>query len=185
MGKGDLEVLYEKIKDCKRCPLHKTRTNFVFGEGPEFSRLVYVGEAPGKEEDILGFPFVGAAGKLLERILESIGFKREEVYITNILKCRPPNNRNPLPQEIKECEPYLREQLKIIRPKIICALGTYAAQTLLKTKTSISKLRGKIFYYQDIMVIPTYHPAALLRNPQWKRAVWEDMKMVKSEYDKI
>lgn len=182
--KDRLKQFYLKIKNCQKCILGRTRTHFVFGEGNPEAKLVFIGEAPGYEEDIHGKPFVGQAGQLLTRIIESIQLKREDVYICNILKCRPPGNRSPLPTEIEKCKPHLFQQLKIIEPKIICALGTFAAQTLLETKVSISEMRGKIYYYQNIKVIPTYHPAALLRNTQWKKYVWEDMKFLKKEYEK-
>jgi DNA polymerase len=146
--------------------------------------LVFVGEAPGREEDLQGRPFVGQAGALLTRIIEAIDLTREEVYIANIVKCRPPQNRNPQPDEIRTCLPFLRKQLEAIRPKIICALGTFAAQTLLETEERISLLRGKFYAYQGAQLMPTYHPAFLLRNPQCKRAVWEDMKLVREEYKK-
>jgi DNA polymerase len=156
----------------------------VFGEGNPQAALVFVGEAPGREEDLQGKPFVGQAGKLLTRIIEAIDLTRDEVYITNIVKCRPPQNRNPQPDEIRTCLPFLRKQLQAIRPKIICALGTFAAQTLLETEERISLLRGKFYAYQDARLMPTYHPAFLLRNPQCKRDVWEDMKMIREEYKK-
>lgn len=180
-----LKILYESVKNCRRCSLYRTRKNIVFGSGSTDASLVFIGEAPGEEEDIEGLPFVGRAGQLLTKIIQSVHLTREEVYITNILKCRPPGNRNPLPEEIKQCEPYLIEQLNILQPKLICALGLYAAQTLLKTKSSISTLRGKIHWYNQIKVLPTYHPAALLRNPQLKKATYEDMKLVVKEYKNI
>lgn len=168
------------VENCRLCPLHKTRTNVVFGTGNEKAKLVFVGEAPGADEDAQGMPFVGKAGQKLTQIIQAIGLTREEVYITNVLKCRPPNNRNPLPEEIRCCEPYLIHQLKIIKPETICALGTFAAQTLLKTDQPISKLRGRFHTYQGIRLMPTYHPAFILRNPQYKRDVWEDVqKLVK------
>jgi uracil-DNA glycosylase family 4 len=180
-----LKAYYNEIKDCRKCSLCRTRTKFVFGEGNPRARLVFIGEAPGADEDLAGRPFVGAAGKLLTKIIENgLKMPREEVFICNILKCRPPGNRNPLPDEIEQCEPHLIRQLEIIRPKIICALGTFAAQTLLRTKAPISALRGQIHYYQDIKVIPTYHPAALLRNPGWKRYVWEDIQLLGREYER-
>ena len=178
-----LQELRVEVKNCTKCPLHSTRTQGVFGEGNPDADIVFVGEAPGREEDLQGKPFVGQAGKLLTKIIESIGFKREEVYITNILKSRPPKNRNPLSSEIEACEPYLNAQLEMIQPKAICALGTFAAQTLLKKTTPISKLRGQVHDYGGIPLIPTYHPAALLRNPGWKRDTWEDMKMLKKVYE--
>ncbi len=169
------------VENCQLCPLHKTRTNVVFGTGNEKAKLVFVGEAPGADEDAQGMPFVGKAGQKLTQIIQAIGLTREEVYITNVLKCRPPNNRNPLPEEIRCCEPYLIAQLKIINPETICALGTFAAQTLLKTDQPISKLRGRFHTYQGIRLMPTYHPAFILRNPQYKRDVWEDVqKLVKN-----
>jgi DNA polymerase len=178
-----LDDYRREIERCQKCPLAKTRTKFVFGDGDSKARVVFVGEAPGYDEDQQGKPFVGAAGQLLTKIIEAINFKRSQVYICNILKCRPPNNRNPLPAEIEQCEPYLIRQLEIIRPVVICALGTFAAQTLLKTSTPISKLRGQIHHYQNIKLVPTFHPAALLRNPGWKRDTWEDVKLVRKIYD--
>jgi len=178
-----LETYRQQIAGCRRCPLWRTRKNFVFGDGAPDAKLVFVGEAPGQEEDLQGLPFVGAAGQLLTKIIEAIKLKRSEVYICNILKCRPPGNRNPLPEEIRQCEPYLRTQLDIIKPKVICALGTFAAQTLLKTTIPISKLRGRVHQYQGIKLVPTYHPAALLRNPVWKRPTWEDVQLVRKIYD--
>lgn len=180
---GPLEELRVQISSCTKCPLAKTRNSFVFGEGDPRAGLVFVGEAPGHEEDLQGRPFVGAAGQLLTKIIEAIKLDRSQVYICNILKCRPPNNRNPLPAEIEKCEPYLVRQLEIIKPKVICALGTFAAQTLLKTKLPISKLRGQVHYYQNIQLVPTFHPAALLRNPGWKRQTWEDVQLVRKIYD--
>lgn len=181
----ELEAFRLQIKDCRKCPLSRTRKRFVFGEGNPQAKLAFIGEAPGAEEDLAGRPFVGAAGQLLTKIIENgLQMKREEVFIGNILKCRPPGNRNPLPEEIEQCEPHLIRQLEIIRPRIICALGTFAAQTLLRTKVAISALRGNIHYYQDIKVLPTYHPAALLRNPGWKRFVWEDVQLLRKEYDR-
>jgi len=176
-----LEEVRKELRDCKRCKLHRTRRTIVFGEGNEKATLMFVGEGPGYDEDVQGRPFVGKAGQLLTKIIESINLSREEVYIANIVKCRPPQNRNPEPDEIQSCNPFLMDQIRVIRPKIICALGTFAAQTLLKTSTKISELRGKIFDIEGIKVIPTYHPAFLLRNPERKRDVWEDMKKI-AEY---
>jgi DNA polymerase len=184
MNKRDiLQKLAKNVESCTKCPLHETRTQGVFSDGNPDADIVFVGEAPGREEDRQGKPFVGEAGKLLTKIIESIGFKREEVYITNILKSRPPKNRNPHASEIEACEPYLKRQLEVIQPKLICALGTFASQTLLRTTTSISRLRGQIHDYEGIPLIPTYHPAALLRNPGWKRETWEDMKLLKRKYE--
>ncbi|OGL44850.1 MAG: DNA polymerase [Candidatus Schekmanbacteria bacterium RBG_16_38_11] len=170
--------------NCTRCKLRPTRKNLVFGTGNLYSELVFVGEAPGADEDIQGEPFVGKAGMLLTKIIQSMGYDRKEVYIANIIKCRPPNNRNPETDEIQQCEPFLIKQLSILKPKVICALGTFAAQTLLKTQERISLLRGKFHSYQGIKVMPTYHPAYLLRNPSEKRSVWEDVKLVMKELGK-
>ena len=166
----------EDLENCRRCGLSAGRTHIVFGEGDENARLVFVGEGPGYEEDKKGVPFVGAAGQLLNKIIEAMHLTRDEIYICNIIKCRPPGNRNPQPGEIEACTPFLVRQLKVIRPDFICALGTFAAQTLLKTETPISRLRGEFYDFMGIEVLPTYHPAYLLRNPGKKRAVWEDMK---------
>jgi DNA polymerase len=168
----------ETIGDCRRCGLAPTRTNLVFGVGNPHAELVFVGEAPGAEEDAQGVPFVGAAGQLLTKIIEAMGLRREDVYIANILKCRPPGNRNPLPSEIASCEPFLIAQLEIIGPKVICALGTFATQTLLKTKDPISRLRGRWHTYHDVPLMPTFHPAYLLRNPAEKKTVWSDVQAV-------
>jgi len=177
-GHTGLAALAKNIQACSQCGLAGTRKNVVFGEGDPDASLVFVGEAPGADEDREGKPFVGAAGKLLTRIIESIGLKREQVYICNILKCRPPGNRNPKPEEIIACQPYLIKQLEMLRPRLICALGSFAAQTLLNSKEPISRLRGKVYTYQDIPLVPTFHPAALLYHPQNKRLVWEDMKKI-------
>ncbi|MEA1936453.1 MAG: uracil-DNA glycosylase, partial [Thermodesulfobacteriota bacterium] len=164
--------------DCQRCPLHQGRNNLVFGEGDPNANLVFVGEAPGADEDLQGKPFIGRAGQLLTKIIKAMGLTREEVYICNILKCRPPGNRNPKPEEILACEPFLIKQLQAIKPEVICALGTFAAQTLLNTNVPISLLRGKFHSYQGIKFMPTYHPAYLLRNPGAKKQVWEDAQMI-------
>lgn len=179
-----LEVIRSALGDCIRCRLHEGRQSVVFGEGNPHAALVFVGEAPGREEDLQGRPFVGQAGELLTRIIEAIHLTREEVYITNIVKCRPPQNRNPRPDEIRTCLPFLHKQLEAISPKIICALGTFAAQTLLETEERISLLRGQFYAYEGSQLMPTYHPAFLLRNPQFKKDVWEDMKMIREEYKK-
>lgn len=178
-----LEAVRAELGDCRRCKLHSRRTQIVFGTGNPKAGLVFVGEAPGRDEDLQGEPFVGAAGQLLTRIVQAIQLAREEVYIANILKCRPPENRNPEPDEIAACEPFLIRQLEAIRPRLICALGSFAAQALLKTEEKISSLRGRFHAYQGIPLMPTYHPAYLLRNPERKRDVWEDMKKLKREYD--
>lgn len=177
--KEQLELIREKVLKCQKCKLYKTKKNFVFGDGDPEARLVFVGEAPGMEEDLQGLPFVGAAGRLLTKIIEAIDLQREDVYILNILKCRPPGNRNPLPSEIEACEAYLIEQLEVIRPTVICCLGTFAAQTLLKSQDPITELRGRFHDYQGAKLIPTFHPAYLLRNPSQKRQVWEDMKKIR------
>jgi uracil-DNA glycosylase len=185
MKSKTLEELREAIKDCQKCDLWKTRNNFVFGTGNPNADVVCVGEAPGAEEDKQGKPFVGRAGQLLTKILQAINFEREDVFIANILKSRPPDNRNPLPYEIEQCEPYLVKQLEIIKPKLILALGTFASQTLLKTKEPLGKLRGKFHLYNGIKMMVTYHPAALLRNPHWKKPAWEDVQLLRAEYDKM
>ena len=229
-----LERLRKEVEGCKKCPLWKSRNNVVFGEGNPNARLILVGEAPGRNEDLQGKPFVGAAGKLLTKILASIDIKREDVFIGNILKCRPPLNRNPKPEEIKACWSYLDRQLRIIKPEFILATGTFAAQTLLRTDERIGRLRGKFYpfapleagpvrgrspqggrsrafgraasngagrpkaavaapsagrpltgFAKGVKLLATYHPAALLRNPGYKRGVWEDMKLLKKEYQKL
>jgi uracil-DNA glycosylase len=174
-----LEAIREEMGDCQRCKLHRTRKTLVFGEGNRKASLMFIGEGPGYDEDVQGRPFVGRAGQLLTKIIQAIQLQREEVYIANIVKCRPPQNRNPERDEIEACSPFLLKQIKAIRPRIICALGTFAAQTLLKTTDKITSLRGRVFDLQGIQVMPTYHPAYLLRNPERKRDVWEDMKRIK------
>jgi len=173
-----LEDVKQELGDCQRCSLGRLRTNLVFGEGNPKSGLVFVGEAPGGDEDMQGRPFVGRAGQLLTRIIEAMGLKRKDVYICNILKCRPPGNRNPRPEEINACEPFLIKQLKAINPRVICALGTFASHTLLKTDVPITVLRGKFHAYHGIQLMPTYHPAYLLRNPGAKKQVWEDVQKI-------
>jgi uracil-DNA glycosylase family 4 len=168
------------IGDCTRCKLHALgRKQIVFGVGNPQADLMFVGEAPGADEDIQGIPFVGRAGQLLTKIIEAIGLKREDVYIANVIKCRPPQNRNPEPDEVETCEPFLFQQIDIIKPKVIVALGKFGAQTLLRTLDPISRLRGRVFDYRGAKLIPTFHPAYLLRNPSSKREVWEDMKLVR------
>jgi uracil-DNA glycosylase family 4 len=179
-----LDAIRQELGDCTRCRLHEGRNHLVFGEGDPHAALVFVGEGPGREEDLQGKPFVGRAGELLTRIIEAIALTREEVYIANIVKCRPPNNRDPRPDEIQTCLPFLIKQLEAIKPRIICCLGTFAAQTLLGTAEKISSLRGRFHDYQGAKLMPTYHPAFLLRNPQFKKAVWEDMKRIREEYNK-
>ncbi len=173
-----LDEIRRELGDCRRCKLHRTRNTIVFGEGSEKAKLMFIGEGPGYDEDVQGRPFVGKAGQLLTKIIQSIHLQREEVYITNIIKCRPPQNRNPEPDEIQSCHPFLQKQIQSIQPKMICALGTFAAQTLLSTTAKITALRGRLFDVGGIKVLPTYHPAYLLRNPERKREVWEDMKQI-------
>lgn len=176
----------ERIKaelgpDCSRCKLHRLgRRQVVFGVGNPHARLMFVGEAPGADEDLQGEPFVGRAGQLLTRIIEAIGLRRQDVYIANVIKCRPPNNRNPEPDEVEQCEPFLFRQIDAIRPAVIVALGKFAAQSLLRTAEPITRIRGREYRYRAAILIPTYHPAYLLRNPAAKREVWEDMKRVKA-----
>ncbi len=179
--KLSLKEFENSISSCLKCPLGKTRIKFVFGAGSPKARLMFVGEAPGRDEDGQGQPFVGRAGQLLTQIIESIGLKREDVFIANIIKCRPPQNRNPLPEEIAACSPYLLKQIEIIKPKVICALGKFSAQTLLNSETPISRLRGKFYDFNGIKLMPTYHPAYLLRNQSGKKDVWEDMKAIAKE----
>jgi len=178
-----LEEIAEKVRKCTRCGLYKTATNGVAGEGDPKAKLVCVGEAPGAKEDETGRPFVGQAGQLLTKILEAIDLTREQVFICNVLKHRPPGNRNPLPDEVEACSPYLIRQLELIEPKVIVAFGTFAAQTLLQTKAGIGQLRGLVHRYHGIPLIVTYHPAALLRNPAWKRPTWEDVKLARRILD--
>ncbi|HEY4129770.1 MAG TPA: uracil-DNA glycosylase family protein [Gemmatimonadaceae bacterium] len=172
-----LEKVASHISSCTRCTLYSTATNHVPGEGNPNADFMCVGEAPGATEDETGRPFVGAAGQLLTKILAAINLKREDVYICNVLKHRPPGNRNPRPEEVIACSPYLIRQIELIKPKVILALGTFAAQTLLDTKLSIGKLRGQVHRYYGVPLVVTYHPAALLRNPGWKRPTWEDVQL--------
>ncbi len=180
-----LEAFRQQICECTRCRLGATRNRFVFGSGREDAGILFVGEAPGADEDRSGQPFVGAAGQLLTKIIEAMGLAREDVYICNILKCRPPNNRDPQPDEIEQCEPYLKRQIEWVQPRVICTLGRFAAQTLLRSDQSMGRLRESEHRYEGIPLIATYHPAALLRNPQWKRPTWEDMKKVRRLYDGV
>lgn len=180
-----LEELYSMIHTCNRCELSKTRNKFVFGVGNPKADVMLIGEAPGADEDRLGEPFVGRAGKLLTDILKAINFTRDEVYIANILKCRPPGNRNPLPSEMDTCMPYLYKQIELIQPKLILALGLVAATGLLKVKTSLTKLRGTVHELNGVKLMVTYHPAALLRNPNWKKGAWEDVQQFRKLYDEI
>ena len=170
-----------EIGDCVRCKLHtQGRRQIVFGVGNPDADLMFVGEAPGADEDVQGIPFVGRAGQLLTKIIEAINLKREDVYIANVIKCRPPGNRNPEQDEVETCEAFLFQQIDIIKPRVIVALGTFAARTLLRTLDPISRLRGRVYDYRGAKLIPTFHPAYLLRNPSSKREVWEDMKVVRT-----
>ncbi len=183
IGPETLAAIEKDLGDCSRCGLHKGRKRIVFGQGSPHARLVFVGEGPGYEEDVQGVPFVGAAGQLLTKILKAIQLTRDEVYICNIIKCRPPGNRNPQQDEIGQCLPFLQRQIKAIGPALICALGTFAAQTLLQTDVPISRLRGSFHTYAGIPLLPTYHPAYLLRNPDKKRDVWEDVQKLQRAYE--
>jgi DNA polymerase len=178
VGDGLFDSLAREVRACSRCGLHRTRKSVVFGEGDVGSRLMFIGEAPGADEDRQGRPFVGRAGQLLTKIIAAMGLEREETYITNILKCRPPGNRNPEVDEICECLPYLEKQIESIKPEIICTLGLFATQTLTGIRDPIGRMRGDTYEYQGIPLIPTYHPAACLRNPSSKKLVWEDIKRV-------
>lgn len=180
-----LERLESLIKDCTACKLCEGRNKFVFGSGNPNADVMCVGEGPGAEEDKQGLPFVGRAGQLLTDILKAIKFERDEVYIANIVKCRPPDNRTPFPDEMDTCLPYLRKQYELIQPKLILCLGLTAAKGLLKTRESLTSMRGKLYEFEDAKVMVTYHPAALLRNPNWKRPCWEDLKKFKQLYDEL
>ena len=178
---GELTKFNEEIKDCQNCQLGSTRTKFVFGTGDPNADLLLVGEAPGVEEDRTGEPFVGRAGKLLDKILAAIKLNRSKgVYICNVLKCRPPNNRDPLPSEVEQCEPYLQNQIRLINPKLIVALGRVAGKTLLKQDVPLKVMREKIYYYEQTPLIVTYHPAALLRNGSFKKSTWKDFQWIES-----
>lgn len=177
-----LEELREAIGDCRRCKLWPGRTHLVFGVGNPKAQLMFIGEGPGRDEDLQGEPFVGRAGQLLTDIItKGMGLKREDVYIANVVKCRPPENRNPEPDEVASCEPFLKKQIDLVRPEIIIALGKFAVQTLLQSKVPITKLRGNWYSYHGIKLMPTFHPAYLLRNPGDKKLVWEDIKKVIKE----
>ncbi len=184
-GTLTLDATRQVLGDCTRCKLHPHRTQIVFGVGHSQADLVFVGEAPGADEDAQGEPFVGRAGQLLTRMIEAIGLTRQEVYICNVLKCRPPGNRTPEADEIGSCEPFLIAQLKAIKPKLICALGGVAVSALLKTKTPLSKLRGGFHDYQGIPLLVTYHPAYLLRNPNEKKSAWQDLQLLQKEYTRL
>ncbi len=180
-----LKELQDEASACRLCKLAETRTQVVFGAGSAHAKVMFIGEAPGRDEDLQGQPFVGASGQLLTKIIEAIGFDRRHIFIGNILKCRPPGNRDPLPDEVDACKSFLRRQLAIIRPSIICCLGRVSAQTLLGTEDSLGKLRGTVHFYEGIPVMATYHPAALLRNPAWKRETWNDVRRLRALYDAL
>jgi len=182
---SSLDELNKQICTCMKCPLGTTRTKFVFGVGNPKATFMVIGEAPGADEDAQGEPFVGRAGQLLNKILEAIQFKREDVYICNILKCRPPGNRKPLSEEVQQCIPYLQKQIELIKPKVILCLGLTAAENLLGTTESLGSLRGRVLTYQGIPLMVTYHPAALLRNPNWKRPAWEDVQAIRKLHDEL
>jgi len=178
-GRDLLPKIREEIGDCRRCKLAEGRKNIVFGQGNPRAELMFVGEAPGADEDEQGLAFVGKAGQLLTRIIEAMGLRREDVFIANVIKCRPPQNRNPEPDEITECQPFLEKQIEAIAPKVLVGLGKFGAQWLLRTAEPISRIRGRLGEFKGIKVMPTYHPAFLLRNPSAKKEVWEDMKVVR------
>jgi len=173
-----LAPVKKEVFSCRRCPLYKTKRNYVFSDGDPEAQLMFVGEAPGEDEDIQGIPFVGRAGQLLTKMIEAMGLKRRDVYICNVIKCRPPENRAPLPEEVAACKGYLLRQIDIISPKVICCLGKHSAQALLETEVFITKIRGKEFEFNGVTLIPTYHPAYLLRNPSSKKEVWQDLKKI-------
>ena len=174
-----LARLAQAVEQCRRCPLYRTRTHAVVSDGTPDARLVFIGEAPGRDEDLQGVPFVGAAGKLLTKMIVAMGLRREDVYICNVLKDRPPSNRPPEPDEVSACLPFLEEQLAIVQPTVICVLGAVAAKALFGPQTAIGKVRGTVLDYRGIPAIPTFHPASLLRNPAAKKPTWEDLKKVK------
>jgi DNA polymerase len=189
VGPPDRGALLESVRadlgDCRRCRLCEGRTHLVFGVGHPAAEILFIGEAPGRDEDLQGEPFVGAAGQLLTKMIGAMGLERDEVYIANVTKCRPPENRDPTPEEVDTCEPFLRRQIEAIKPRIIIALGNFAAKTLLRTDQGITRLRGRFHTYQGIPLMPTFHPAALLRNPDYKRPVWDDLKAVMAEMDRL
>ncbi|PTL77343.1 uracil-DNA glycosylase [Vitiosangium sp. GDMCC 1.1324] len=179
-----LDEIRRELGDCRRCKLCTGRKNIVFGSGNPRAELVFVGEGPGADEDVQGVPFVGAAGQLLTKMIEAMGYRRDDVYICNVVKCRPPNNRNPEPDEVTACEPFLRSQLKAVQPKVIVALGKFAAQTLLRDSTPITRMRGNWREYEGIKLMPTFHPAYLLRQPAEKKKAWEDLQQVMKFFGK-
>ena len=178
-----LESIREDLGDCTRCKLHKGRQTLVFGVGNPKADLMFIGEGPGYEEDRQGLPFVGPSGQLLTKIIEAIQLTREEVYIANIVKCRPPSNRDPEPEEIAACRPFLERQVSSIRPRVICTLGRVATQAMLSTEKALGRVRGQVFSFGDVALVPTYHPAYLLRDPSKKKDCWEDMKLIRALLD--
>ena len=182
---GGLQKVRQDLGDCKRCRLWRERTNIVFGQGAQEAGLMFIGEAPGREEDLRAEAFVGAAGQLLTRMIKAMGLERDEVYIANIIKCRPPRNRDPAPDEIAACEVFLKQQIDAINPGVIVTLGAFAARTLLQRETGISRLRGRLHSYHGVPLMPTFHPAYLLRNPEAKRPTWNDLQMVIAEMDRL
>jgi DNA polymerase len=183
-GSPGLLEIRQELGECQRCKLGRGRTRLVFGVGSPQAELMFVGEGPGEDEDRQGEPFVGRAGQLLTKMIEAMGFERADVYIANVVKCRPPGNRNPEPDEIEACEPFLRAQIAAVGPKVIVALGKFAAQTLLRETSPISRLRGRWFAYEGVKLMPTFHPAYLLRSPQEKVKAWEDLQLVMKELGK-
>lgn len=175
----ELQALQALVATCEKCGLCKTRTQTVFSDGTPLAKLMFVGEAPGRDEDLRGVPFVGRAGQLLDKMIAAMEMTRAEVYICNVLKCRPPDNRPPAPEEVAQCRPYLEQQVALVRPVVICALGLSAVQALLETKATMASMRGNTYSFRGIPLIPTYHPAALLRNPGWKRESWIDLQRVR------
>lgn len=182
-GAETLEVIREDLGECTRCKLHENRRTLVYGVGNPNADLMFVGEGPGYEEDVQGIPFVGPAGQLLTKIIEAIQLTRDEVYIANVVKCRPPSNRDPEPDEIATCRPFLERQVAAIRPRVICTLGRVATQAMLSTEKPLGRMRGQQFSFGDAVLVPTYHPAALLRDPSKKRDTWEDMKLIRALLD--
>ena len=177
-GKESLDDIRRDLNECQRCILHTGRSSIVFGEGNPRAKLLFIGEGPGRDEDLQGRPFVGRAGQLLDRMISAMGFKREEVYIANVVKCRPPNNREPHPDEVAACTPFLERQIQAIAPKVICALGASAARHLLESDVPVSVMRGRFHDHKGFQVMVTYHPAYLLRNPSAKKQAWEDLQKV-------
>lgn len=185
IGLSSLQVFKGRIQDCQKCSLGKTRKNFVFGHGNENADIMFIGEAPGHEEDMQGLPFVGKSGQLLNQMLEKISLKREDVFIANILKCRPPNNRDPLPEEVSTCIPYLHKQIEMVQPKVLITLGRVAAHNLLKSQESLTRLRNRSWQYQNIPLIVTFHPAYILRNMSALDDGVNDLKLAIAQYEKV